>query len=219
MIEVQKISINNSVNEHWIKEIKEKIEQSTSTNIEIDTEGLVLNIEDLEAIRNALDSYKKKLFLIYSNVPETIVSASSLGLRVIRRPQKENFQSNRKSPPSPSKKLLENIDIHIGTLRSGDDLNSEKNLLFLGDINPGASISAKGNILIWGKLRGTAHAGRDGNRNAKIVALQLRPVQLRIADVIARGPTELPEEGLAEEASINENIILIKPASTEIFSK
>ena len=90
----------------------------------------------------------------------------------------------------------------------------EYDILIVGDVNPGAIVLAGGNIMIWGKLRGIAHAGRDGNASAKITALQLRPLQLRIANKVARGPKEKPEEGFAEEALIEEGIIVIKPART-----
>ena len=87
-----------------------------------------------------------------------------------------------------------------------------KNVLILGDVNPGAKVIAGGDVMIWGRLLGIAHAGKNGNIEAKITALQLRPVQLRIASKVARGPKEKPDEGLAEEASIEEDLIVIKPA-------
>ena len=104
------------------------------------------------------------------------------------------------------------LGIHIGTLRSGEVLEAIKNVLILGDVNPGAKVIAGGDVMIWGRLLGIAHAGKNGNVEAKITALQLRPVQLRIASKVARGPKEKPDEGLAEEASIEEDLIVIKPA-------
>ena len=82
----------------------------------------------------------------------------------------------------------------------------------MGDVNPGGSASADGDVYIWGRLRGRAHAGLSGNRTARIVALQLRPLQLRIADLVARGPEEQPQPGLAEQACILEGAIAIEPA-------
>ena len=55
----------------------------------------------------------------------------------------------------------------------------------LGDVNPGAEIIAGGNIVIWGHLRGTVHAGADGNKKAIICALDMSPTQLRINDQIS----------------------------------
>ena len=55
----------------------------------------------------------------------------------------------------------------------------------LGDVNPGAEIIAEGNVIIWGRLRGMVHAGVKGNRSAVICALDLSPMQLRIADEVS----------------------------------
>ncbi|HHY23721.1 MAG TPA: septum site-determining protein MinC, partial [Clostridiaceae bacterium] len=50
-----------------------------------------------------------------------------------------------------------------GTVRSGQLLNFDGNVVILGDVNPGAEVEATGNIVIMGTLRGTVHAGMDGN--------------------------------------------------------
>ncbi len=51
----------------------------------------------------------------------------------------------------------------------------------LGDVNPGAEIIAGGNIVVWGALRGLAHAGAFGDEEFVICAPELQPSQLRIA--------------------------------------
>ena len=81
----------------------------------------------------------------------------------------------------------------------------------LGDVNPGARVSAGGDVRVWGRLRGIAHAGQAGNSAARIVALHLRP-QLRIADAVARGPEDLPPAGFSEEALLLDGAIAIRPA-------
>ena len=58
--------------------------------------------------------------------------------------------------------------LHEGTVRSGDRISSNGNLSIIGDVNPGAIVSAKKNIFVWGKLLGVAFAGKDGNNNASI---------------------------------------------------
>ena len=108
----------------------------------------------------------------------------------------------------PARDLL----IHRGTLRAGEHLDAEGAVLVVGDVNPGARVSAGGDVLVFGRLRGIAHAGRDGARDARIVALQLRPLQLRIAAAVARGPEDTPAEGQAEEATLVDGEIRIRPA-------
>ena len=101
--------------------------------------------------------------------------------------------------------------LHEGTIRSGDRISSNGNLFIIGDVNPGAMVLAGGNIIIWGRLLGTAHAGSKGNSKATISALQLRPVQLRIAEKVARGPKDKPQIGFAEQARIDSEEIIISP--------
>lgn len=74
------------------------------------------------------------------------------------------------------------------TLRSGQAVSHKGDLVIIGDVNPGAEVSAEGDITIWGALRGVAHAGTAGNAAAEIRALKFDPIQLRIAHAIARAP-------------------------------
>ncbi len=76
------------------------------------------------------------------------------------------------------------------TIRSGQLLESDGNIVVIGDVNPGAELVATGNIVIMGSVKGTVHAGAKGNREAIVAALNLSPTQLRIADVITRSPDE-----------------------------
>ena len=101
---------------------------------------------------------------------------------------------------------------HEGTLRSGQNLISEGHLIVLGDVNPGAEISAAGNIVVLGQLKGIAHAGMDGDRNATVAALQLTPTQLRIADIITRAPeNDKNTEFYPEIAKIKDGSIYTYP--------
>jgi len=74
------------------------------------------------------------------------------------------------------------------TIRSGQVVRHHGHVTVLGDVNAGAEIVAGGNVIVWGRLRGTVHAGALGDRGAIIGALELAPTQLRIADLIARSP-------------------------------
>ena len=76
------------------------------------------------------------------------------------------------------------------TVRSGQRILHEGHLVICGDVNAGAEVVASGDVLIFGTLRGLAHAGCLGDESARIVAWSLRPPQLRIAAKIARAPEE-----------------------------
>ena len=101
--------------------------------------------------------------------------------------------------------------LHKGTVRSGERISSNGNLCVIGDVNPGAIVSAKKNIYVWGKLLGIAFAGNDGNKKASIASLYLNPLQLRIADVIAIGPKDKPKNYYPEIAIVDKKTIIINP--------
>ena len=72
------------------------------------------------------------------------------------------------------------------TLRSGQTVTYEGNILIIGDAHPGSEIIAEGDITVWGILGGIAHAGFKGNVLSKVRALKLNAIQLRIAGLYAR---------------------------------
>jgi septum site-determining protein MinC len=92
------------------------------------------------------------------------------------------------------------------TVRSGQVVRHQGHVTLIGDVNPGSEIIAGGNVVVWGRLRGLVHAGALGNRSALICALELRPTQLRIADLIARTPEgvagQIPEVARVEDEHI-----------------
>ena len=102
------------------------------------------------------------------------------------------------------------------TLRSGQTVTYEGNILIIGDAHPGSEIVADGDITVWGILGGIAHAGKNGNISSKIRALKLNAIQLRIAGLYARRNDTLnvpyvqkSNEFVPEEAQIEEGKIVI----------
>lgn len=99
-----------------------------------------------------------------------------------------------------------------GTIRSGQNINYEGNIVILGDVNPGAQIIAYGNIMVMGSLRGVAHAGANGNNDACVAAFHLDPTQLRISDVITRAPDgDYEKPKIPELARVKGDKIYIEP--------
>ena len=166
-----------------------------------------LRLPELRQLQELLAPLQLDLVRVAAYHPDTLVAAAALGLQIDPGVQPPAAAS----AAAAASELL----VHRGIMRSGDHLQAEGSVLLLGDMNPGARISAAGNVLVWGRLRGIAHAGVAGDRDARIVALQLRPLQLRIADVVARGPEGLPPPGLAEQALLVEGEIRIDPAAPD----
>ena len=99
---------------------------------------------------------------------------------------------------------------HRGSLRSGQKMETEGSLVILGDVNSGAEVMASDNIVVLGALRGLAHAGAKGNKQAIISAGLLDTVQIRIANVVKE--IDRDEEPLHKQAyvSIIDNDIVIE---------
>jgi len=170
----------------------------------------VLTVADLRDLEPLLLERGLRLVRVEAPAPEALVAAASLGLVTQLQRPAEGAASAANDPAGPT--AAQGLTIHQGTLRSGDHLQVEGSVLLLGDVNPGARLSAAGDVRVWGRLRGVAHAGCQGNRQARIVALQLRPLQLRIAEAVARGPEDLPPLGYAEQALLVAGAIAIEPA-------
>lgn len=97
------------------------------------------------------------------------------------------------------------------TLRSGQSVNYEGNIVVMGDVNPGAEIIAGGNVIVMGALRGVVHAGAMGDPQSVVTAIRLKPTQLRIADQITRAPDDdLAEPDVPEIARIRDGIVTIE---------
>ena len=160
----------------------------------------------LSEYKNIFEKINIRSLSIYSNNRETILAGKSLKIDSTFLKEKEV----KKKLLLFNSKKKDDI-LHKGTLRAGDRISSNGNLCIIGDVTPGAIVSANKNIYVWGKLLGIAFAGRGGNNNAFISSLYLNPLQLRIADVIAIGPKDKPKNSYPEIAVIDNQTIIIKP--------
>ncbi len=99
-----------------------------------------------------------------------------------------------------------------GTLRRGDCLESEASIVIIGDVEHGARVTAKGNVIILGELKGTVTAGVSGNDGAVILAMSMAPLQLRIGSCVSRFNERNKRLGKgAMTASVREGEIILQP--------
>ena len=206
------INIVDDKYSNWKICLGSKLKMLKSNNIEIDCKNLELSCTDINEAIAISKNFNCKITSFCSRSSKTIVSSQALGFNsqfIIGNSSNNILNYNNKNQDHSK------TQFHQGTLRSGEYLNSYGDLLILGDVNPGAKVSAVGNIMIWGKLLGVAHAGSTGNSKATISALQLRPVQLRIAEKVARGPEEKSQIGFAEQARIFFEEIVISPLESK----
>lgn len=143
-----------------IPELK-KLYQGEKTPIVIT--GKVLKNKEIDQIQ--------KLIKKYIDVKIKFDSPRNLGLHVITKTYNKEIATSE-------------TQFHRGAVRSGQKVEYEGSLVILGDVNDGAEIIAGENIIVLGVLRGLAHAGAKGNKEAIIAASAIEAPQLRIANII-----------------------------------
>ena len=210
-----KIVINNkSKNQEIISfdnmdDINENIKKFSSieghVEVKIFAINEIINCHQLLKLKDNFDRINISNLKLYSNNRETILSGKSI--KINSTFLREKKVKNKLIVHDSKKDDL----LYKGTVRSGDRISSNGNLCIIGDVNPGALVSAEKNIYVWGKLLGIACAGKSGNRNASIASLYLNPLQLRIADIVAIGPKDKPKNYYPEIAVVDEQTINIKP--------
>ena len=155
----------------------------------INVTGKILKNKEIDELQNII---KEKI-----DVEIEFDSPKTLGLHSIKKTfDKEIAMSETK--------------FHRGSLRSGQKLESEGSLVIIGDVNSGAEVMASNNIIILGTLRGLAHAGAKGNKQAIIAAGLIDTVQIRIANIVKE--IDRDEEPLHKQScvSVADNQIIIE---------
>lgn len=165
----------------------------------LDVASQVLKVDDLVSLRDLLSERGISLWAVLSESPTTEKTSQLLGLATrISKPRPEETRKFAVEDLGEATALF--LD---RTLRSGTRIEFAGHVVILGDVNPGAEILAEGNVIIWGRLRGTVHAGSKGNREAVVCALDFSPMQLRIADE-ASAAMNLKSSSKPQIARINE---------------
>ena len=158
---------DNAKQEDVIEELDKKMKdlkkmyQDEKTPIRVT--GKILTNKELEEIREII---KSKI-----DVEIKFDTPTTLGLHSITRSYKKDVGTSETT-------------FHKGSLRSGQRLEVEGSLVIIGDVNAGAEVSAADNIAVIGTLRGLAHAGAKGNKEAIIAASTLDAVQIRISNIV-----------------------------------
>ncbi|MCM1984218.1 septum site-determining protein MinC [Lyngbya confervoides] len=170
----------------------------------------LLDPRQMQVLAKALGQAKLILDCVHTSRRQTAVAAVTAGYSVQQTApdqlvqklnQAQGTQLKFAPPPQPQATLATPLFL-TKTIRSGSEIQHGGHIFLLGDVNPGGTIIADGDIVIWGRLRGVAHAGASGDRGACIMALRMEPTQLRIANKVARAPAAKLEEIYPEVAHI-----------------
>ncbi|NME83789.1 septum site-determining protein MinC [Clostridium sp. SM-530-WT-3G] len=97
------------------------------------------------------------------------------------------------------------------TVRSGQCVKYQGNIVIIGDINSGAEVYAAGNVVVLGRIKGKVSAGIDGNSKAFIAAFLLQPEILKISNIIAMSPDDIEKPKYPELAKIKDGAIIVEP--------
>lgn len=163
-----------------LQHVDEKASFYNGARLALDVGNHILRAAEMGLLRDRLSERGIVLWAVISSSPVTEQTAQVLGL------------ATRISTPRPER-TIRTLDTTLEgegalfvqrTLRSGYKVTTHGHVIVVGDVNPGAEIVAGGSVVVWGRLKGSVHAGVDGDENAVICALEMQPVQLRIAGLL-----------------------------------
>lgn len=156
----------------------------------IDYGARVPNVEEIVALRALLEERGVRLRTVISGDPtygELLRSWGYHPLRVVAQGTVDESSDATSQPGTDGERAARYVR---RTLRSGSSVQSDGDVVVVGDVNAGAEVLAAGDVLVWGAIRGTVHAGMGGDFGSIICALKLTPTQLRIASIFARPPDQ-----------------------------
>ena len=164
---------------------------------------------ELSSLRALLERRGLELNLVLSESETTRESALSLDLKTDAKDRGDDADGQESLPVDPRERGTHGV-IFRRTLRSGRTIKSDGHVVVFGDVNPGAEVIAEGDIVIWGRLRGVAHAGASGDESAIVCALDMSPSQLRIASCFATSPPAKTRRILPEVARVVDGQIIVE---------
>ena len=97
------------------------------------------------------------------------------------------------------------------TVRGGQSIRYNGNIVIIGDINSGAEVTAAGNIIVLGAIKGNVSAGANGNTKAIIAAFSLQPEILKISNIVTLSPDDSEEPEYPEVAKVKDGAIIVEP--------
>jgi septum site-determining protein MinC len=176
--------------------------------VALDVGSRELSRPEVERARALFSRHQVELWAVVSTSPVTEAAAQELDLVIDLGPA--HPREPETAPAASGEPPTDGLVVRR-TLRSGQSLRHPGHIVVIGDVNSGAEVVAGGDIVVWGRVRGTVHAGALGDDGAAICALDLSPTQLRIAGHIARSPEEKRRKPVPEMASVSEGKIVAVP--------
>lgn len=178
---IQVVLKDNVPFENIITEFKEKLEMNKAffegVDVNLSFKGRELSQDEQDEIMSMLAN-------------QSILGVSfvhKFGEKDVQMPEKLVTSSKIEAALLEPNTVISKV--YTGIIRSGTHINFDGTVIILGDVNPGAYITASENIIILGALKGRAHAGAGNSNNSNfIAALKMNPSHIGIKNVIALSP-------------------------------
>jgi septum site-determining protein MinC len=208
--------ISLSPTEEWLlitSDLAARIDQQSAffagARITVDVGERPVPKHELGTLKALLERRGLTLWAVLSDSETTLDAAQALDLKTSTANPIPGRESSEGTEVSPEEDGIPGVMIKR-TLRSGRTVHSIGHVVVFGDVNPGAEIIAVGDVIIWGKLRGTVHAGAEGDETAVVCALDMTPTQLRIASYITTSPPDNRRKPKPEIASVRDGQIVVE---------
>lgn len=199
------------VEDSLLDRIAEQREFFRGARVALHVGDRTLERDEIRRLRDKLAEHDVTLWAVLGESPETARSARRADLQTeLTDPTYADTQpaGDGELPPIDTNEYGTSAVLLKATLRSGRIIRHVGHVIVIGDVNPGAQIIAGGDVLVWGRLRGTVHAGAAGDEAALVCALDMRPQQLRIASKVAISPVENQPRPHPEIAMIRDGQIV-----------
>jgi len=199
----------NSVTADLAARIDQQLSFYAGARVTLDVGSRPVRKDELGSVKALLERRGLALWAVMSESATTLDSAQAMDLRTSQPKSAAPIQSTDMSAPSSQEDGTPGTLVKR-TLLSGRSVKSPGHVIILGDVNAGAEVIAGGDVFIWGRLRGSVHAGANGDPGAVVCALDMTPTQLRIAGQIAISPTDKRHKPKPEMAVIRNNRIVVE---------
>lgn len=210
------------------QELKEKLKQSVrffkNAQIALTIQGKELSDEEeLELVQLIEEVGQMEIVCLLGH--DEIKDAEDLtAIDLVLENRKLRIETERlKEEMKQNERIAQNDAeagrFYKGTLRSGQVLESEGSIIILGDVNPGGKVVSKRNIIVLGALKGYAYAGTEGKEDCFVAALEMRPAQIRLGDIIARSSDQREVKNAGPKiAFLQDGVIYIETITKNVLN-
>ena len=141
------------------------------------------------------------------------VTYSAETLEILRR---SGFPTGEPAPTGHAAERTHRSLVLERSLRSGQRVEHGGDVVIVGSVNDGAEVFAGGNIVVWGRLQGIAHAGSEGNADARILTRVFEASQVRIGRKVSYVDKDSSWWGKSVVIGIEDETFIVRPLTIQL---